>query len=243
MSFRLEWVGLAGFRLIPDEGPVIVMDPYDPTIVSEASETDRALLDYKLQGDVLIASSLTDEAHSWLEAVEGEPEVINALDIAQGKIQPELFGERVIAVQAAESPFHPEGPDDNAMYAYKIDNLWLMHMGDLGYEVGPDELAPFAGRCDILLALTGEYLTMTLDALDRMIDILQPTWIVPMHYRLPPLGPAAMIKLEPFLKRHPRDPVIHVRHHTVRFPLPKLAPDRPTIVVLEPSAYEPTELN
>ena len=243
MAFNLEWVGLAGFRLIPDEGPVIVMDPYDPTIVADASETERALLDYRVQGDILLASSLTDKAHSYIPAVDGEPEVINALDIAQGKIQPKLFGEQVIAVQAAESPFHPEGPDDNAMYAYKIDDLWLMHMGDLGYEVGPDELAPFAGHCDILLALTGEYLTMTLDSLDRMIEILSPTWIVPMHYKLPPLGPAVMLKLAPFLQRHPRDPVIHVRHHTVSFPLPQLVPDRPTIVVLEPSAYEPTELN
>jgi len=243
MAFNLEWVGLAGFRLIPDEGPVIVMDPYDPTIVADASETERALLDYRVQGDILLASSLTDKAHSYIPAVDGEPEVINALDIAKGKIQPKLFGEPVIAVQAAESPFHPEGPDDNAMYAYKIDDLWLMHMGDLGYEVGPDELAPFAGHCDILLALTGEYLTMTLDSLDRMIEILSPTWIVPMHYKLPPLGPAVMLKLAPFLQRHPRDPVIHVRHHTVSFPLPQLVPDRPTIVVLEPSAYEPTELN
>ena len=243
MAFNLEWIGLAGFRLIPEEGPVIVMDPYDPTIVADASKTDRALLDYHVQGDILLASSLTDKAHSYIPAVDGEPEVINALDIAQNKIQPKLFGESVIAVQAAESPLHPEGPDDNAMYAYKIDGLWLMHMGDLGYEVGEKELAPFAGHCDILLALAGEHLTMPLESLDRMIEILNPTWLVPMHYRLPPLGPAAMIKLAPFLQRHPQDPVIHVRHHTVSFPLPKLAPDRPTIVVLEPSAYEPTELN
>ena len=241
MPFELEWVGLAGFRMIPNTGPVIVMDPYDPGVVADASKTDRAILDYQLQADQVLASSLTDKAHSYIPAIDGNPKVIDAMDVAQGKISPRINGEPVIAVLAGESPDHPEGPDDNAMYALNVDGLWILHMGDLGYELGAEELAPFAGHCDILLTLTGEGLTLSLESLDRMIDILQPSWIVPMHYRLPPLGSVTMTKLAPFLERRSGDPLIYVRHHTVTFPLPKLAADRPTIVVIEPSAYEPTE--
>ena len=91
----------------------------------------------------------------------------------------------------------------------------------------------------MLLALVGENLTLRLDELDPMIDILDPTWIVPMHYNLAPLT-AGMTTLDVFLERRSRHPLIFPRHHTVTFPLPAGGLGRPTIVVLEPSAYQPT---
>ena len=81
--------------------------------------------------------------------------------------------------------------------------------------------------------------------IDAMIDFLKPTWIVPMHYYLPPLGGegepgSGMAPVDDFLNRRSRDPVIVARHHTVTFPLTKSDDGRPTIVVLEPSGYRAT---
>ena len=236
MAVHLEWVGLACFHLRQDEGSIIAMDPYDPAVVAAAcGMADHSVLDFRLQADTVIVSSLTDTAHAHTNAVEGDPRVINALDVAQAKREVEINGEPLFAVQAAEAPHHPEGPDDNALYAFNAGGLWFLHMGDLGYGIGADELAPFKGRCDVLLALVGENLTLRLDELDPMIDILDPTWIVPMHYNCPPIT-AGMTTLDVFLNRRPRDPVIYARHHTVTFPLPTSGLGRPSIVVLEPSA-------
>ena len=241
MATNLEWVGHACFRLWQDGGSAIAMDPYDPKEVARACGVDDpSVFGLRLQADTVIVSSLTDEAHAYYQAVEGDPEVINALDVAQGVNKPQINGESLIAVQAAEAPHHPDGPDDNALYAFKSGDLWFLHMGDLGYGIYEDELAPFSGHCDVLLALVGEGLTVGLEELDRMIDILNPTWIVPMHFECPPLA-AGMSRIDVFLKRRSRDPLIHVRQNTVTFPLPKLAQDRPTIVVLEPSGFEPEE--
>ena len=241
MPIHLQWFGLATFRLWGDRVTTLAMDPYSPPVVADACGiADPEALDFRIQADTVICSSLTDEAHSYLPAVEGYANVINALDVAQDTIHPEINGDRMIAVQVAEAPHHPEGPDDNALYAFKAGGLWFLHMGDLGYGIGADELAPFAGHCDVLLALVGEHLTLELDELDPMIEVLRPSWIVPMHYNCPPLT-AGMTKLAGFLGRRARDPVIYVRHHTVTFPLPKLGSDRPTIVVLEPAGYEATE--
>ena len=241
MSLTIEWVGLACFRLSLDGGPVIVADPYDPKIVADASKADVKLFQSPLQGDTVICSSFTDRAHGVHDRVDGKKEVINALDVATGEREATINGQSVIAVQAAEAPHHPDGPEDNALYAMKFADLWVLHMGDLGYGIYEEELAPFADRCDILLALTGEYLTVSLDDLDRMIDILKPRWIVPMHYDLPPLGTTEMTRIDVFLRRRSGDPIIHLRHHTVEFPLPELATDRPTLVVLQPSGYEVSE--
>jgi len=35
--------------------------------------------------------------------------------------------------------------------------------------------------------------------------------------------------------------VIHVRHHTIEFPINAPVPEKPTIIVLDPSGYDPNE--
>jgi L-ascorbate metabolism protein UlaG (beta-lactamase superfamily) len=241
MSVNLEWVGLACFRLWEDGGPVVVTDPYTPSAVGLVDEKELAI---RLVGDTVICSSFTDIAHNDYGLVDGSSEVINALDVARGSRNASIGGEPVVAVQAAESPDHPEGPDDNALYAFKVGGLWVLHMGDVGFGLDNEAIAPFKGKCDVLLALTGEALTLRLEDLDPMIDYLEPAWVVPMHYNLAPISgfePNVMTKLDGFVRRRDRDPVLYARDHTVTLPLPTGGKERPTIVVLEPSGYRPTE--
>ena len=235
MYVHLEWVGMACFRLWRDGRGVIAMDPYTPSAIGLEDDGSR------IQADTVIVSSLTDIAHANIGLIEGEPKVINALDVAGRLCEAEIDGVPLVAVAAAEAPDHPDGADDNALYAFKANGLWFLHMGDLGYELDADQLAPFAGHCDVLLALTGEGLTLRLDELDPMIDFLEPTWIVPMHYGLAPVSgiKRRMSTLDVFLTRRPSDPVIYARRSAVTFPLPKSDLGRPTIVVLKPSGYKP----
>ena len=235
MAVHLEWVGLACFRLWQDGGPVIAMDPYTPSAIGLVDDGSR------ISADTVIVSSLTDVAHANVGLIEGEPQVINALDVARGENSAQIYGAPLRAVEAAEVADHPDGADDNALYAFNAGGLWFLHMGDLGYGLNEDDLAPFAGRCDVLLALTGEGLTLKLDELDPMIEILNPTWIVPMHYNLAPVSgqKRRMTKVDVFIERRPLDPVIYARHPVVTFPLPESEVGRPAIVILEPSGYQP----
>ena len=176
MSVHLEWVGLACFRLWEGEGPVLATDPYTPSAIGLVKEEEAGR---RIQADTVICSSLTDIAHSNYRLVEGSPDVINALDVARGQREATINGEPVITVQAAESPDHPTGPDDNALYAFKVGGHCFLHMGDVGFGLDSDQIRPFKGRCDVLLALVGEALTLRLDELDPMIDYLEPTWWYP----------------------------------------------------------------
>ena len=233
MSVSLEWVGLACFRLWEGGKPTIAMDPYTPSALGLPGDDD-----FRLKADTVIASSLTDRGHSYVELIEGNPRVIDALAVAEGRDNAVINGEPLITVKAAEAEDHPEGADDNALYAFKAGGLWFLHMGDLGYELDADQLAPFIGRCDVLLAIVGERLTLKLHELEPMLDILKPKWIFPMHYSLPPVK-GNMVSASEFIRRHQRNPIFYVRHHTVTFPIPKSADDRPVIVVLERSGYQP----
>lgn len=230
MSVSVEFVGHACFRIWVDGRPSIVTDPYPPARLGLPPLEPLA-------ADTVIVSSLTDDAHSHVGLVAGSPRVINALDVARGQ-EASVGGEPVATVEATEARDHPRGPEDNALYAFKVGGLWLMHMGDVGYELTADELAPFAGKCDVLFALAGQRLTPKFAELDRMFQVLAPRWILPMHYELPPLG-FGMTTVEEFLADRPDDPLVRPRHHTIELPLPALKEGHPTIVVLEPSGYTP----
>ncbi len=237
MSVQLEFVGHACFRLWENGAATIVTDPYNHGPARLEDDGSR------LDAETVIVSSLTDEAHNNVAFVRGNPRVINALDVATGASSATINDEPLVAIAVKEVADHYlHDPMDNAMYAFKAGGLWFAHLGDLGYGLGEDELAPWVGKCDVLLAIIGEELTVKLHELEPMIDFLKPTWVVPMHYGLPPFGGTAprMKSIDAFLDRRPRDPVFIVRHHTVTLPLPKPGDGRPTIVVLEPSGYVPT---
>ena len=86
MAVHLEWVGMACFRLWQDGGPVIAMDPYTPSAIGLVDDGKR------ISADTVIVSSLTDVAHANVGLIEGEPQVINALDVARGKKSAQIYG-------------------------------------------------------------------------------------------------------------------------------------------------------
>jgi L-ascorbate metabolism protein UlaG (beta-lactamase superfamily) len=247
MSVQLEFVGHACFRLLEDGKPTIVMDPYSFVYLPPYKTTEMADDGFLIDGDTVIVSSLTDDAHDNVAMVRGQPRVINALDVATGKAQATINGEPVVAIAAREIRDHPEHITgrDNALFAFKAGGLWFAHLGDLGIRLSNEELEPWVNRCDVMLAITGEKNTIKLDELDPIIEFLKPTWIVPMHYAIPPMGPkdhpgGGMTTVDVFLNHRRRDHVIIARHHMVSFPMAKLDDGRPTIVVLDPSGYQAT---
>ena len=170
---------------------------------------------YGLDAETVIVSSVTDEAHDHVAMVRNEPRVINALDVATGRTEAMINGEAVVAIATAESPNHydHEIPRDNAVYAFKAGGLWFFHLGDLGYGLSDEELQPFVGKSDVLMAVTGERNTLSLEELDPMIDLLNPGWVLPMHYALPPMGVegmpgGGMTTVDEFLNRRRGDTIL-----------------------------------
>jgi L-ascorbate metabolism protein UlaG (beta-lactamase superfamily) len=232
MSVSVEWIAHACFRLTASDGPVVVTDPYEPS--------ELGLSRLTLAADVVVASSLEDRAHWNPEAVP-QARIVDALSVARGA-DDEIGGERVVAVEVREAEHHPDGPDANAMYGFRLGGLSFVHMGDLGHPAAPQHLAPFRDRCDVLFALTGGGLTIGLEDLDLVLEALEPRWVVPMHYAYPGLRAdvrSGMLPLDAFLERRPRDRVVHAAGTAITLPLEETSP-RPTIVVLQPLAVTPS---
>ncbi len=228
---EIEFIGHACFRIWEDGKPTIMTDPY--------THSDLGMEDdgVTFEADTVIISSAIDLSHNNYALAGPNATVINALDVAVGKTEAIINNAPVIGIPVTENPEHPTGPDDNGMYAFKAGGLWFAHVGDVGHGMSEEELAPWVDHCDVLLAITGEVFSLTLEELDPMIDFLKPKYVFPMHYRIPP-GGEKMLPVSHFLNRRAEDPVLVVNDTKVALPLAQVKAGHPTIVVLRPAGWE-----
>lgn len=232
MSIQIEFIGHACFRLWVHGRPYLMTDPFKHADLKIPDDGVR------YQAEIVIVSSLMDDSHNNYELASSSPQVIDALAIAEGKASAEVNGQSVICVLASENEDRPDNPKDNACYAFNLEGVWFVHLGDLGYGLTEDEMQPWKGHCDVLMPIVGEKFTLSLDELEPMIEFLQPKVIFPMHYNLPPVGPL-MSPVSKFIEqRKGRDPIIYVPHHTVTLSLTPILEGRPNIVVLKNSGWE-----
>lgn len=189
---NITWYGHAAFGLVPENGPRIITDPYTPEGVGYSPITDEA--------DLVIISSDDDSAHCRADLIAGNPEVVNALQVAQSGGQFSAQGIDIRAIEAAEWDHHPEHavPGQNGMYRFTVDGLACAHMGDVGNPLTDQQQAFFEGT-DILFALAGGYLTLELPDLMEMIHRVRPKLVIPMHFRTLRYRPRNTLWIESFL--------------------------------------------
>ena len=174
---KIKFYAHASFRFEAD-GVAVVTDPYTPGKSGFEPIHEPA--------DLVIMSSRTDDFHSDPSHIEGEPVVVNALELPpEGAM---VCGIPIRSFEAYESrTFDYQGelgrdPDANALYHFTLGGLRVLHMGDLGNPVDPAQLDALAGQVDIMLALAGEHATIALDDLDEAIGAIKPRVVIPMHY-------------------------------------------------------------
>lgn len=171
---RLTWHGHACFRIVADDGLVVVTDPYDP-------ETSgyRALRE---PADVVVRSSPTDDFHCNAHLVPGDPTVVEALDLARSGATRTIGGVPFRATLAEEAKPDVADQDVNAMYRFVVDGVSVGHLGDAGAPLTPEQI-DFLSGVDVLLALAGGPPTIPLAALRAAVDALAPKLVIPMHFR------------------------------------------------------------
>ncbi len=220
---QITWYGHACFEL--RNGVRIVTDPYTPDIAN--------LRPVPAPADIVIMSSSDNSYHSCAAAVPGDPEVLDALEIARSGGRRDAHGIRFDAIEVRESIVHKPRPDANAMYAFELDGIRVAHMGDVGNPLTAEQLA-FLRGADVLLALTGGPVTIELDDLDTVLREVQPRIVIPMHYRIPNL-PLDIFGLEVFTGRFPAE-IVDVRPESALEVSRERLPDQMRILALQPVA-------
>jgi len=174
---RITWYGHAAFLLESDEtGVRVALDPYRaPDVGTYAPIDDWA--------DLVAVSHDNPRYHSYAAALQGrpgsgDPTVVDGLRILTAE-QPAIY-ENIpfTAVRVYENERRDE---DISMVGLTLDGLRVLHMGDCGLPLTPEDVEA-CGHVDILLALAGGPPTLTLPNLVAFVEALRPAIVIPMHF-------------------------------------------------------------
>ena len=191
---RLTWYGQASFGIEAASGIRIVTDPYDPDKAGFKPFPDAT--------DIVIKSSSNDDFHDNDHLVPKRPgaAVIDALEVALGGGRLASHGMDFLAIEAMEHAQHPSGhPDQNAMYRFRVDGIEFGHMGDMGNDFSDLQIEFFRG-VNVLLSHAGGFPVISLRELKRVVSLVRPNLVVPMHFRTLCYKPRQMHFISEFLQ-------------------------------------------
>ena len=72
---------------------------------------------------------------------------------------------------------------ENVVYKFRVDDITFCHLGDLGHKLN-DDMVEMLGDIDVLFAPVGGTFTLDVDEAWKVIKMVNPKIVVPMHYKV-----------------------------------------------------------
>lgn len=207
----ITWYGHSCFRITERNWITVVTDPFSEQIGLPAP---------RLKGDVVTISH-HEPGHNNIEAVKGNPRII------EGAGEYEIGGLFVMGI-----PMHFVEGDmarPNIAYLFEYDNLTVLHLGDLAH-VPDQSTIESLGEVNVLLLPVGGGNSLRASQAAEVVALVEPHFIVPMHYALPGLR-VELDPLDKFLKEMGVGKVQEAE--TLKVTTGEL-PEQPQVVVLLP---------
>ncbi|MEA3355557.1 MAG: MBL fold metallo-hydrolase [Patescibacteria group bacterium] len=161
----ITYLGHSSF-LLKFKSAKVICDPFDKSVGFSLPKTTADI----------VTISHDHKDHNNIEAVSGEPMVIN------GPGEYEIKG----VVVTGLTTFHDEnqGKDrgKNTVYVFNADDLRICHLGDLGHELNEKQLNELDG-VDILMIPVGGDTSIEIKKAIALVKKIGPSIVVPMHYK------------------------------------------------------------
>lgn len=166
----ITYLGHSCFKLqdkVGSDGVTVVIDPFDNEI---------GLRMPKVEADIL-AITHSHKDHNNREAVKGNPFIIDI---------PGEYEVKGVSVEGVEVPHGGEGKGNVVAYRIEIDDIVIVHLGDLGKALDAKQLEVLMGAHILMIPVGGKY---TIDAKTavEVVSQLEPRIVIPMHYQVPGL--------------------------------------------------------
>ncbi|MBN7573861.1 MBL fold metallo-hydrolase [Clostridium sp. 2-1] len=168
---KIKWFGQSCFMITSQSGIKVLTDPY------------KKMLGYKLpemEADI-VSTSHNHSDHNNINIVKSSFIHIN---------EPGNFLEHGIEIKGSQT-FHDKTSGSkrgkNTIYNFKIDDINICHCGDLGHLLNSEQIEKI-GNVDILLLPVGGLATLNAVDAVQVMKQLNPTIVIPMHYRTKALG-------------------------------------------------------
>ncbi|MBL8148095.1 MAG: MBL fold metallo-hydrolase [Anaerolineae bacterium] len=165
---EITWYGHSCFRMTERGKVTIVTDPYAGGL---------GLPPLNIKADVVTISH-DSPGHNALEAIKSEPYVL------RGPGEYEIGN--VFITGIAMHNVTLETPQLNVAYLFDFDGLRVLHLGDLSF-VPDQSLVEALGEVHALLIPVGGGNGLKATQAAEVVAMVEPSFIVPMHYELPGL--------------------------------------------------------
>lgn len=162
---QINYLGHSCFK-IKTKNITLVTDPFDEYIGFKMPKTAAEI----------VTISHEHKDHNSLEQIEGEPFVIrNPGEYEVGEVS--IFG-----ITSFHDDQKGEQRGKNTIYNIKIEEISICHLGDLGHKLNDRQLEEVNG-VDVLFVPVGGIYTLDPKQASEVIDQIEPSIVVPMHYR------------------------------------------------------------
>lgn len=165
---KIKWLGHSCFLLTAANGVTVLTDPFDSSVGYKVPE---------VAADI-VSTSHEHLDHSYTQAVQGDFVHINQVGSFSHK------GIEITGVATFHDGEHGSQRGKNTIYKFLIDGIQICHCGDLGHLLTPAQLQEI-GPVDVVLLPVGGFYTIGPDQAVEIINMLQPTLIIPMHFKTP----------------------------------------------------------
>lgn len=109
---------------------------------------------------------------------------------------------------------------ENTIRVFTAGGLSVAHLGDLGHQLSPQQLAAI-GHVDLVMTPVGGVYTVDAAGALAVCRALAARWVVPMHYRHAPYGLPNVAGAEAFLALWQPERVHRAGGPTLALPLPE----------------------
>ncbi|SFP33833.1 L-ascorbate metabolism protein UlaG, beta-lactamase superfamily [Oscillibacter sp. PC13] len=181
---HITWLGHACF-LLEQDGYRIILDPYTdvPGYPPLEAEAHAAFCSHH------------HFDHDYLQAVQLLPE-----------------RESPFRVRTVETFHDDQGGvlrGRNTIHVFTADDTAVAHLGDLGHQLTAKQVEEIGPLDGVLVPVGGVY---TLDAAGakQVCHVLNPKWVIPMHYHHAPYGLSNVGSVEDFLRLWPAGEIHHL---------------------------------
>lgn len=164
---NIRWLGHSCFLFTNQEGLRVLTDPFDEKV---------GYPEPHVATDIVTVSHHHFD-HNAVQVLPGKPLV------ADGEGPHSLSGLSFQGTATFHDAEQGAKRGKNVVFAFTLDGVRIVHLGDLGHLLTPEHLAAI-GQVDVVCVPVGGFYTIDAEQAYQVVRQLDPKIILPMHYKL-----------------------------------------------------------
>lgn len=170
----IYWYGQACIKL-KGKNASVVIDPYDPSFVDLKIPKD-------LQADMVLTTHQHQD-HNFTSAISKTPSGNIPMVFSEAG-EYEVAGVVITGINSYHDNSSGSERGLNSIFHLLMDNLDIVHLGDLGQRELTEKQVAEIGQTDILFIPVGGVYTIDAKAASNIVSQLEPRIIIPIHYKI-----------------------------------------------------------